>query len=59
MNHINVLLKLLIALCWFFSNQVFANTTLYELTDHEGRTHFIFGTFHSDDIELLRLMQIY
>jgi len=52
MNHINVLLKLLIALCWFFSNQVFANTTLYELTDHEGRTHFIFGTFHSDDIRI-------
>jgi len=41
--------KLLFVLIWFVSSQVFAKTTLYEVTDHEGKIHFVFGTFHSDD----------
>jgi len=41
--------KLLFVLIWFVSSQVFGKTTLYEVTDHEGKIHFVFGTFHSDD----------
>ena len=49
MKLFKVSFKLLFLLIWFVSSQVFAKTTLYEVTDHEGKIHFVFGTFHSDD----------
>jgi uncharacterized protein YbaP (TraB family) len=49
MKLIKLFFKLLCVIIWFVSSQVFAKTTLYEVTDHEGKIHFVFGTFHSDD----------
>ena len=49
MKLIKLFFKLLFILFWFVSSQAFAKTTLYEVTDHEGKIHYIFGTFHSDD----------
>lgn len=49
MKLINTFFKFSISLLLCISSQAFAKTTLYEVTDHEGRAHFIFGTFHSDD----------
>ena len=49
MKLIKLFFKLLFLLTWFVSSQVFAKTTLYKVTDDEGKIHFVFGTFHSDD----------
>lgn len=42
-------MKKILFLFLFLSLNVFSETTLFELKEPGGKTHFIFGTLHSDD----------
>lgn len=51
----NIPMKFLLTILLVFSMNCFGSILLYEVEDKEGKKHFIFGTFHTDDNRVTNL----